>query len=116
MNNTDIISLREFARRLGIGEQSIRNGIKTGKILQGVTIENNKPKIIFSIAYAEAVASNLGHNARMNKILSATNRISIATGKTAINLRELQKKADQWRLAIPKQPVKILLSNIIKIH
>jgi hypothetical protein len=112
--NTDLISLREFARRLNVGEKTIRDGVRLGKISKGVTLELNKPKIIFSIARAEAIKANIGHNSRMNKILSATNRLQISTGKTALCLHELQKKADQWHVAIPKQPVKILLP-IIKI-
>ena len=56
----DIISLREFARRLGCGEKTIRDGIAKGKIKDGVIVENGKPKIKFSIAIVEAKNIGLG--------------------------------------------------------
>ena len=56
----DIISLREFARRMSIGEKTIRDAIKLGKIVDGVTQINGKPKIIYDIAYKEFKEINLG--------------------------------------------------------
>ena len=57
----DIISLREFARRLGIGEKTIRDGIAKGKIVDGVTYdEKGKPKIKYSVAIIEANSMGLG--------------------------------------------------------
>lgn len=63
----DIISLREFARRLNVGEKTIRDGVKAGKIVQGVIIENGKPKIKYSIALKEAQAIGLGHKSLVSK-------------------------------------------------
>lgn len=56
----DIISLREFARRMSIGEKTIRDAVKLGKIVDGVTQVNGKPKIIYGIAYKEFKEINLG--------------------------------------------------------
>jgi len=67
---SDTISFREFARRLEVGEKTIRDGIRTGKISKGVTYESGKPKIIYEIAKLEAAEAGLG-----NKIL-ATKAIS----------------------------------------
>ncbi|MFZ4546738.1 MAG: hypothetical protein ACOYN4_04855 [Bacteroidales bacterium] len=62
----DIISLREFARRLGVDEKIIRRGIANGKIKDGVIVENGKPKIKFSVAIVEA--RNIGLGAKANAI------------------------------------------------
>ena len=55
-----LISQREFARRLGVSEKTVRDGIKTGKISKGVIIENGKPKINFEIAFQESQTIGLG--------------------------------------------------------
>lgn len=65
--SSDIISLREFARRLNVGEKTIRDGVRLGKILKGVIIENGKPKIKYSIALKEAQDIGLGHNSLIRK-------------------------------------------------
>ena len=56
----EIISLREFARRMNVGEKTIRDGVKLGKISKGVTYVNERPKIIFEIASLEFKEINLG--------------------------------------------------------
>lgn len=58
--NDEIISMSEFARRLGIGEKTIRDGIKKGKIKDGITTVNGKSKIKYSIALKEAQSIGLG--------------------------------------------------------
>jgi galactitol-specific phosphotransferase system IIB component len=70
MSYEDIISLREFARRLNVNEKLIRRGISTGKIKDGVIIENGKPKIKFSVAIVEA--RNIGLGAKVNGQMSST--------------------------------------------
>lgn len=65
--SNDIISLREFARRLNIGEKTIRDGVRLGKISKGVIIENGKPKINYPVALIEAQSIGLGHKAMTNK-------------------------------------------------
>jgi|GEM_PF-2350041 len=59
----EVISIREFARRVNIGEKTIRDGIRLEKIVKGVKIENGKPKIIFSIAKKEFEKYGLGSKA-----------------------------------------------------
>jgi hypothetical protein len=56
----ETISLREFARRLEVGEKTIRDGIKNGKLSKGVAYDGDKPKIIYSIALQEAAECGLG--------------------------------------------------------
>jgi len=116
--STNIISFREFARRLNFGEKTIRDSIKRGLITKGVIISGGKSKIDFLIAYNEVVVNNVGRNCPINKILAEINALSIAinktTEKTALRLSELQKQADQFRLAVPKEPIKILLPTINK--
>lgn len=64
--SNEIISLREFARRMGIGEKTIRDGIAYGKITKGVTTdEKGKPKIIYEIALQECEAIGLGYRSRL---------------------------------------------------
>lgn len=58
--NNEIISLREFARRLNVGEKTIRDGVRLGKISKGVIIENGKPKINYKVALKEAQSIGLG--------------------------------------------------------
>lgn len=65
------ISLREFARRLNVGEKTIRDGIKSGKISKGVEFdEKGKPKIIFSTAVVEANEIGLGKKVLQKEISS----------------------------------------------
>lgn len=61
--DTDIISLAEFGRRIGVGEKTIRDGIKLGKISKGVKVVNGKAKIVYSIAVIEAHQIGLGQKA-----------------------------------------------------
>lgn len=93
MNNTDLISQREFARRLNVGEKTIRDGVRLGKIVEGITKINGALKINYPIAYDEALRFNLGHNSRVNKILSGTlnaiQKLDKATGKTMLMLNNI---------------------------
>ncbi len=66
----EIISLREFARRMNVGEKTIRDGIKTGKISKGRTEVNGKPKIIYEIAKKEFEDYRLGGQLEDRKSLS----------------------------------------------
>ena len=60
----EIVSFREFARRLGVGEKTIRDGVKTGKIKKGVEYDDNgKPKLNYAIALQEAKDVGLGRKA-----------------------------------------------------
>jgi hypothetical protein len=65
---SEIISLSEFARRLGVGEKTIRDGIKNGKLVKGV-IQNKsgKSKIDYEVALAEALDSGLGQKVLATK-------------------------------------------------
>lgn len=63
----EIISLREFARRLEVGEKTIRDGIKTGKISDGVVLVKGKSKISYHIALKEAQDNGLGHRSLISK-------------------------------------------------
>lgn len=56
----ETISQRDFANKLGVNEALIRRCIKQGKILKGVTLVNNRPRIIYSIAKEEAEAAGIG--------------------------------------------------------
>lgn len=60
----EIISLREFGRRMKIGEKTIRDAIKSKKIEKGVTEVNGKPKIIYQVAKLEYEAFNIGAKAK----------------------------------------------------
>ena len=99
---------REFAKRIGVNEKSVRDSIKLGRITKGVKYdEKGKPRIDYLIAYNESVANSVGKNSRMSKILSDINALSIAidkavkaAGETALRLSELQKRADQWQLSV----------------
>jgi hypothetical protein len=67
--SSEIVSLREFARRTNIGEKTIRDGIKKGKISKGVIYENNKPKIDYDIAINEIKETGLGRRILVSKEL-----------------------------------------------
>jgi len=56
----EIISGREFSRRMGVSEKSIRDAIKIGKISDGIKMVDGKPKIIFEIAKREFAENNIG--------------------------------------------------------
>ena len=60
----EIISLSEFARRMDIGEKTIRDAIKKGKLERGITTINGKSKIIFDIARVEFEQMNIGAKAK----------------------------------------------------
>lgn len=47
------ISLREYARRLGVSDTAVRKAIKAGKIVKGVVRKDGKPFIVQSVADAE---------------------------------------------------------------
>lgn len=52
---TDLISQREFARRIGINERKVRYCIAKGKLSKCVKYdEDNKPQIVYSIGIVEA--------------------------------------------------------------
>jgi hypothetical protein len=61
----ETISLREFARRMNVGEKTIRDGIHLEKIKKGVVYKDGKPKIDFDIAKKEFEAIGLGHKNRV---------------------------------------------------
>lgn len=65
----DTISLREFARRLGIGEKSIRDGVRLGKLKKGVIYKNGRPRIIFDVAKKEAESFQLGNKVKAIEII-----------------------------------------------
>ena len=65
----DTISLREFARRLGIGEKTIRDGVRLGKLKKGVIYKNGRPRIIFDIANKEAESFQLGNKVKAIEII-----------------------------------------------
>lgn len=69
-NNEDVISLREFARRLGVNERKVRYFILTGKLSKCVTIENEQPKILFSIGKEEAASIGLGNIPSVKSLLN----------------------------------------------
>jgi hypothetical protein len=60
MPDDELISLREFARRIKIDEKIIRRAILSGKIKEGVKDVNGKPKIAYSVALAEANKMGIG--------------------------------------------------------
>jgi hypothetical protein len=60
----EIITLREFGRRMGVDEKTIRRSIETQKIVKGFTKINDKPKIIFELAKLEFEQMNIGAKAR----------------------------------------------------
>ena len=47
------ISIREFARRLGVRDTSVHKAIKSGKIVAGLVIEGEKKGILYETALAE---------------------------------------------------------------
>ena len=59
MPESEIISMSEFARRLGVGEKTVRDAIKLGKIVSGTIMIKGKSKIIFDIALKEAESLGL---------------------------------------------------------
>lgn len=87
----EIISLREFARRLGVGEKTIRDGIKNGKIAKGVTYVDGKPKINFIPAKDEAEEISLGQK--------------ILVRKEAIEIIDSTKNAPQ-KVVVKTKPLK----------
>lgn len=64
--NPNMISVLEFSRRMGVGEKTIRDGIKSGKLVDGVIKVNGKSKILFEKAKKEFEDSGLG----LKRILS----------------------------------------------
>lgn len=58
---TTLISLREFARRVGVSDTTIRKAVKSGKIVEGLIdgkIDHDKAFREWSKAYDPAYASN----------------------------------------------------------
>lgn len=47
------ISIREFARRLGVRDTSVHKAIKSGKIVAGLVMEGDKKAILYDVALAE---------------------------------------------------------------
>ena len=56
------ISIREYARRIGVTEAAVRRAIRTGKIVKGIipNVKNGRPMVIQSIADREWAASYTG--------------------------------------------------------
>ena len=63
----EIISLREFSRRLEVSEKTIRDGIRLGKIKKGVTEVKGKSQIIYDIAKKECEEIGLGYRAKLRR-------------------------------------------------
>lgn len=61
----DLISIREFARRIGVDEKAIRRHIERGRFAEAVTKEDGKVKIRFSLAVAEA--KNIGVGSKLKE-------------------------------------------------
>ena len=56
-----LISLREFARRMAVTEKTIRDAIVKSKIVEGVFYKDGKPKIRFEIAKKEFEVLGVGY-------------------------------------------------------
>lgn len=64
MTETEIVSYREFARRVDISEASVRNAVKRGWIVQGVvTRDSGRPALDYQVALNEWTASPAGAQA-----------------------------------------------------
>ena len=61
---TETISLSEFARQMEIGEKTIRDAVKLGKLSKGVILINGKSKILPAIAKKEFEAFRIGTKAK----------------------------------------------------
>lgn len=94
--DSDIISLREFARRIGIGEKTIRDSITSGKLKGCVTFIEGKPKIVYSKGVIEAKNAGIG-----SRIL-ANNK----TKKSGITAKTLDR-----HFALQKNQPKKLMSD-----
>jgi hypothetical protein len=57
MDNTANISIREFARQLGVSDTSIHKAIKAGKIVKGLDRTNPRKPINYAIAIVELKGS-----------------------------------------------------------
>ena len=64
---SELISLREFARRLKIGEKTIRDGVRSGRISKGVISVDGKPQIDYETALEEVANSGLGQKSIIAK-------------------------------------------------
>ena len=64
---SELISFREFARRIEVGEKTIRDAVNLGKISKGIVEENGKKKIDYLEALKEVEAYNLGAKSRYGK-------------------------------------------------
>lgn len=56
----EIISVLEFSKRVGVGEKTIRDAIRLGKIVAGLDTSGKKPKIIYDIALKEVEEMGIG--------------------------------------------------------
>lgn len=56
----EIISVLEFSKRVGVGEKTIRDAIRLGKIFAGLDTSGKKPKIIYPIALKEVEEMGIG--------------------------------------------------------
>lgn len=63
----EIISLREFARRMDVTDKTVRDAIRLGKIKEGLSSKNGKPKVNFEIAKKEFESFNVGYRAKLRK-------------------------------------------------
>jgi hypothetical protein len=74
---SELISFREFARRIKVGEKTIRDAVSLGKISKGVVEENGKKKIDYHEALKEVEAFNLGARSRYGKEIPATSKPNV---------------------------------------
>lgn len=56
----ELVTGREFSRRMKVSEKTIRDAIKVGKISDGVKMIDGKQKIVFEIAKREFLENNIG--------------------------------------------------------
>jgi DNA-binding transcriptional MocR family regulator len=61
----EIISLREFARRMEVSDKTVRDAIRLEKIKEGISSKNGKPKVDFEIAKREFENFNVGYRSKL---------------------------------------------------
>ena len=82
-----LISLREFARRMAVTEKTIRDAIVKSKIVEGVFYKEGKPKIRFEIAKKEFEVLGVGYRSYLKNDDAPIN---------SVNEQEKEDYIDAW--------------------
>ncbi|NVN96961.1 hypothetical protein HXX01_01880 [Candidatus Nomurabacteria bacterium] len=103
----EVISIREFARRLGFGEKTIRDAIRLKKISKGLTHIKGKPKILYEVAKKEVDAFMVGSKSTQpNKATKQPKKTTPGLGEVGfITYAEALRQGAIWKARLAELDV-----------